>query len=121
MTILVTGATGLVGERLVPRLMEAGIECRVLVRAVKIAPPGAAAAEGELFDAASLARAVGGASAVVHLAAVFRTKDDELIWKSNLKGTRNLIAATKSISPHARFIMASTSNIYDADAPRPGR
>ncbi|MFA5899746.1 MAG: NAD(P)-dependent oxidoreductase [Hyphomicrobium sp.] len=121
MTILVTGATGLVGERLVPRLLEAGIDCRVLVRAGRTAPPGAAAVEGELFDAASLARAVEGVSAVVHLAAAFRTMDDEFIWKSNLEGTRNLIAATKSVSPHARFIMASTSNIYDADAPRPGR
>ena len=121
MTILVTGATGLVGERLVPRLIESGIGCRVLLRNDKVAPAGATAVEGDLFDPVSLERAVTGVSAVVHLAAVFRTKDNDLIWKSNLEGTRNLIAATKRYSPQARFIMASTSNIYDVNAPRPGR
>lgn len=121
MTILITGATGLVGERLTPRLVEAGVDCRVLVRSGKPAPHGATAVEGDLFDAASLEAAVAGVSAIVHLAAVFRTKDTDLIWKSNLEGTRNLIAATQLHAPGARFIMASTSNVYDADAPRPSR
>ena len=62
-----------------------------------------------------------GVSAIVHLAAVFRTPDDDLIWRSNLDGTRHLIAAAKAHAPDVRFIMASTSNIYDADGARPGR
>ncbi|APO77004.1 NAD-dependent epimerase/dehydratase domain-containing protein (plasmid) [Rhizobium etli 8C-3] len=66
-------------------------------------------------------RAVEGVSAIIHLAAVFRTPDTDLIWKSNLEGTRNLIAAAKACAPEARFIMASTSNVYDADSPHPGR
>lgn len=121
MTILVTGATGLVGARLLPRLVQAGEDCRALVRAGKDVPAGVAAVEGDLQDPASLAHAVEGVSAIVHLAAVFRTPDDNLIWKSNLDGTRHLIAAAKAHAPDARFIMASTSNIYDADTPRPGR
>jgi UDP-glucose 4-epimerase len=60
-------------------------------------------------------------SAIVHLAAIFRTADTDLIWKTNLIGTRHLIAAAKAYAPEARFIMASTSNIYDMDTPRPGR
>ncbi len=32
MTVLVTGATGLVGARLLPRLVEAGVHCRALLR-----------------------------------------------------------------------------------------
>lgn len=121
MTILLTGVTGLVGERLVPRLMKAGIRCRVLVRQGRTPPVGATPVEGELLDSASLEKAVEGVSAIVHLAAVFRTRDTDLIWKSNLEGTKNLIAAAKSRAPRARFILASTSNIYDANAPRPGR
>ena len=31
-TVLLTGATGLVGSRLLPRLAEAGFDCRALVR-----------------------------------------------------------------------------------------
>ncbi len=121
MTILVTGTTGLVGARLLPRLVKAGVDCRALVRIGKEVPAGVDAVEGDLLDPASLAQAVTGVSAIVHLAAVFRTPDADLIWRSNLDGTRNLIAATRAHAPQARFIMASTTNVYDADSPRPGR
>ncbi|MFD2237185.1 NAD-dependent epimerase/dehydratase family protein [Aureimonas populi] len=119
MTILLTGATGLVGSRLLPRL--AGADCRALVRDGKTVPAPATAVEGDLFDPASLAPALEGVSAVIHLAAVFRTRDEDLIWKSNLEGTRSLIAAVKANAPDARFILASTSNVYDKDNPHPGR
>ncbi|KFC68228.1 NAD-dependent epimerase/dehydratase [Devosia sp. LC5] len=121
MTILITGATGLVGERLVPRLVEAGLSCRVLLRAGKPSPLGAAAVTGDILDPLTLPNAVRGVSTVVHLAAVFRTQDTDLIWKSNLEGTRNLIAAVKANAPDARFIMSSTSHVYNIDNPHPGR
>ncbi|HEX5076318.1 MAG TPA: NAD(P)-dependent oxidoreductase [Gemmatimonadaceae bacterium] len=121
MTILITGVTGLVGSRLLPRLVEAGFDCRALVRGGKDVPRGVTPTDGDLLDAESLGRAVSGVSAIVHLAAVFRIADADLIWKSNLEGTRNLIAAAKDHAPTARFIMSSTSNIYDANSTRPGR
>lgn len=121
MTILVTGATGLVGERLVPRLSEAGFACRLLLRAGRTCPPGATAVTGDILDPSSLPEAVRGVSAIVHLAAVFRTSDTDMIWKSNLEGTRNLIAAVQAHAPGARFVMASTSNVYDRNSPRPAR
>ena len=121
MTVLVTGITGLVGARLLPRLVDAGVDCRALVRAGKGVPAGVTAAAGDLFDPASLARAVEGVSAIIHLAAVFRSPDTDLIWKTNREGTRTLIAAAKAHAPEARFIMASTSNVYNMDSPRPGR
>lgn len=121
MTVLVTGGTGLVGARLLPRLVEAGLDCRALLRGRKDAPSGVTAVAGDLFDPASLEDAVKNVSAIVHLAAVFRSTDEDLIWKSNLEGTRNLIAAAKAHAPGARFIIASTSNVYDADNTHPGR
>lgn len=121
MTILVTGATGLVGERLLPRLVDRGVACRALVRSCKPLPPGVARVEGDLFDAAALARAVDGVAAIVHLAAVFRTQDTDLIWKSNLEGTRNLIAAVDAHAPEARFVMASTAHVYGKGGDHPGR
>lgn len=121
MKILVTGATGLVGARLLPRLATTGVECRALVRHGKELPVGIERIEGDLFDEAALAQAVDGVSAIIHLAAVFRTQDTELIWKSNLDGTRSLIAAAETHAPKARFIMSSTSNVYNKDGAHPGR
>lgn len=121
MTVLVTGGSGLVGARLLPRLVEGGLDCRSLMRGGRDAPVGVTTVEADLIDPASLAQAVEGVSAIIHLAAVFRTTDTDLIWKSNLEGTRNLIDAAKAHAPEARFILASTSNIYNADNPRPGR
>ncbi|MDZ5699476.1 NAD(P)-dependent oxidoreductase [Chelativorans sp. M5D2P16] len=121
MALLITGVTGLVGARLLPRLIEAGVDCRALVRGGKEVPAGVTPVEGDLFDPTTLARAVEGVSDIIHLAAVFRTQDTDLIWKSNLEGTRNLIIAAKAHAPEARFILASTSNVYDIDSPHPGR
>ncbi|GAA5236360.1 NAD(P)-dependent oxidoreductase [Verticiella sediminum] len=121
MAVLMTGVTGLVGARLLPRLVEAGIDCRALVRGGKAVPAGVTPVEGDLFEPSTLTQAVDGISDVIHLAAVFRSQDTDLIWKSNLEGTRNVIAAVKARAPKARFIIASTSNVYDMDSPRPGR
>lgn len=76
---------------------------------------------GDLLDPASLTEAVKEVAAIIHLAAVFRTPDTELIWKSNLEGTRSLLAAVKAHAPAARFILASTSNVYPPDQAHPGR
>ncbi|GAB2530453.1 NAD-dependent epimerase/dehydratase family protein [Spirosoma aerophilum] len=119
--LLVTGVTGLVGERLLQRLVESGMDCRALVRAGKSVTAGVTIVEGDLFDLSSLTEAVKDVSAIIHLAAVFRTPDTDLIWKSNLEGTRNLISMVKAHAPAARFILASTTNVYNADNPHPGR
>jgi UDP-glucose 4-epimerase len=118
--ILVTGGTGLVGTRLLPRLVEAGFECRALVRGKDVAT-GVTVVEGDLLEAASLTQVVKDVWAIIHLAAVFRSQDTALIWKSNLEGTRNLIEAAKTHAPGARFILASTSHVYNANNPHPGR
>lgn len=119
--ILLTGVTGLVGARLLRRLMEAGLNCRVLVRREQDAPAGVPAVVGDLLSPASLTEVAQGVTDVIHLAAVFRTPDTNLIWRSNLEGTRHLIAAVQAQAPTARFIMASTSNVYSPDQAHPGR
>ena len=124
MTILLTGATGLVGPRLLARLTAAGIGCRALVRPGKDLPAGidgVERAEGDVLDPGSLPAAVAGVTAVLHLAAVFRTRDEDLIWRVNRDGTRNLVAAVQQHAPDARFLLASTSNVYGDGSPRPGR
>ena len=121
MTLLITGATGLVGERLVPRLIDAGHRCRLLLRPGKTSPLQAETVSGDILEPSTLTEAVRGVSAILHLAAVFRTPDTDLIWKSNLDGTRNLIAAAKSEAPDVRFILSSTSHVYSIATHYPGR
>ncbi len=120
MKVLVTGGTGLVGSRLLRRFVEDGVECCALVRMGKEVPAGVARAEGDLLVPESLQSALEGITAVVHLAAVFRTADEAEIWRANLDGTRHLIAAVKEHAPQARFIMASTSLVYSNESMRPG-
>lgn len=118
--ILVTGASGLIGSRLLPRLIGAGYDCTALVRNSKRMTEDIKTVEGDLFDIPSLIKAVEGKTAIIHLAAVFRSQATDLIWKSNLEGTQNLIDAAKNHSPDVRFIMASTSHVYNSDNPYPG-
>lgn len=120
-TVLLTGASGLVGSRLLPRLIADGHDCRVLLRSERDLPDGATAARGDLDDPATLVEAVQGVEAVVHLAALFRTGDEAAIWRANLDGTRNLVDAVRTHAPEARFVMASTGNVYDHDQLRPAR
>ena len=97
-TVLLTGASGLVGSRLLPRLAQFGFDCRALVRAELALPPGATAVRGDLLeDPSTLRSAVEGVDAVVHLAALFRTDDQDAIWRANLDGTRNLVDAVKHV------------------------
>jgi nucleoside-diphosphate-sugar epimerase len=120
-TVLVTGATGLVGSRLLPRLIAEGHDCRALMRGDQIRPNGAITARGDLNDPGTLLAAVQGVDAVVHLAALFRTDDEAAIWRVNLEGTRNLLNAVTAHAPRARFVMASTGNVYDQNQVRPGQ
>src|SRR5512141_1595385 len=120
-TVLITGATGLVGSRLLPRLIADGHDCRALVRGDRTLPAGATAVRGDLDDPTALGVAVRGVDAVVHLAALFRTDDEAAIWRANLDGTRNLVDVVTAHAPRARFVMASTGNVYDRDTPRPAR
>lgn len=119
MTVLVTGATGLVGARLLPRLVAAGHDCRALVRAGRAVPDGVTAVAGDILDPVSLAAALTGVDAIIHLAALFRTSEVEKIWSVNLEGTRTLIAAVQKHAPAARVLMASTGLVYGSDSSRP--
>jgi nucleoside-diphosphate-sugar epimerase len=121
MKILVTGATGKVGSRLVPRLLAKGYEVRVLVRDAAKAPAGTEVVVGDLFDADTLAPAVAGIDAVIHLAALFRTfTDNEGITKTNHTGTVALSDAAVTAGVK-RFVFVSTSNVYGSGYGHPAR
>jgi nucleoside-diphosphate-sugar epimerase len=125
MKILVTGATGKVGSRFVPRLLAKGYNVRILVRdaskAAALAALGAEVVTGDLFHAASLTPALANVDAVIHLAALFRTfTDNEGIIKTNHKGSVALGDAAVAAGVK-RFIFVSTSNVYGSGYGHPAR
>src|SRR5918995_1775981 len=115
MTVLVTGATGRIGSRLVPRLLDHGETVRVLardrLRAEPLADRGAEVVEGDLRHDGPLERALDGVDRVVHLAAAFRRVPDEEAVAVNREATRDLGRACVSAGVE-RIVFASTNLVY---------
>ncbi|MBO9152533.1 NAD-dependent epimerase/dehydratase family protein [Chitinophaga sp. GCM10012297] len=125
MKILVTGATGKVGSRFVPRLLAKGHHVRILVRdaakASALAQLGAEVVTGDLSNAETLPPAVKDMDAVIHIAAFFRSfTDNEGIIKTNHAGTVALANAAIAAGVR-RFIFTSTSNVYGSGYRHPAR
>jgi nucleoside-diphosphate-sugar epimerase len=125
MKILITGATGKVGSRFVPRMLAKGYDVSILARdaakASALAKLGAKVVIGDLFSPDTLPPAVEGIDAVIHLAALFRTfTDNEGIIKTNYAGTVALANAAIAAGVK-RFIFASTSNVYGSGYRHPAK
>lgn len=124
MTILVTGATGRVGSRFVPHLVQQGAAVRVLARdaarAEALERAGAEVAAGDLRDDATVAKALTDVDAVVHLAAVFRGATPEQMAEVNQTATVALARASLRAGV-GRFVYAGTTMSYPAGLGRPAR
>lgn len=125
MRVLVTGATGKVGSRFVPRLLAKGHEARILTRdsakAERLAKLGAVTALGDLNDARTLTAAVDGVEAVAHIAAYFRAaNDDDGIIRTNHAGTVALANAALDAGVK-RFVFVSTGMVYGSHNQHPAR
>ncbi|MFC9845049.1 NAD-dependent epimerase/dehydratase family protein [Streptomyces sp. NPDC060223] len=125
MLTLVTGTTGEVGRRFVPRLLaqaQPGEQVRVLVRdeskASRFADLGAQIAVGDLRDSETLGKALAGADAVVNIAASFRGVPDEEARAVNRDAALELGRAAVA-SGVRRFVQVSTNVVYGAGRGRP--
>lgn len=114
-TILVTGATGKVGSRLVKRLADRGEQVRALVRdparAGDLRRPNVELIVGDLQAPDSLEAAVRGADTIVHCAAFFRGASPEQATAVNDIGTQHLANAARAAGVR-RFIFTSTGLVY---------
>jgi NADH dehydrogenase len=117
MTVLVTGATGFVGGHVVGALRAAGHPVRALVRrpmnATTLRDLGCELAEGDMTDAASLARATEGVDAVVHLVAIIAGKPADFV-RIMEQGTRDLVAAAQQAGTVTRWVQMSALGTSDA-------
>ncbi|GAA3822958.1 NAD(P)-dependent oxidoreductase [Streptomyces coacervatus] len=125
MLTLVTGTTGQVGRRFVPRLIaqsRAGERVRVLVRDEARGEPfaelGAEVVVGDLRDSEALGKAVAGVDAVVNVAASFRGVPDEEARAVNRDAAVELGRAALA-SGVQRFVQVSTGLVYGVGRGRP--
>ena len=125
--VLVTGAEGFVGGRLVPRLLEHGATV-IACHAPDTAPAASWAStsprerchplELDICDRDAVERALQehGPDAVVHLAglsdvgASWQRIDD--YYRVNVEGSESVAAATRAASDSCRLIVASSAEIY---------
>lgn len=99
MKVFVTGATGFIGGNLARLLDRSGYHVRALVRpgsnTLAIDGTGVEQTPGDILDRDSVTRAVKGSEAVFHCAAAytFWSRDPELVYRTNVEGTRIVLDA----------------------------
>ncbi len=101
--ILVTGATGHIGNVLVRQLLERGEKVRALILPRESRTPlqglNVEAVEGDVLDTSSLFQAFKGVRGVFHLAGVISILPGEnpIVRQVNVEGTRNVMQVAKQM------------------------
>ncbi|WP_425616297.1 NAD-dependent epimerase/dehydratase family protein [Anatilimnocola sp. NA78] len=114
MKYLITGATGLIGNNTVRRLVALGEQVRVLTRQTgtqrELAGLKIEICQGDIRDAASVRAAVQGVDCVIHAAAYVQVgwTNLQMHQQVNVEGTRNV--ATAALEHKARLVHISTIN-----------
>jgi dihydroflavonol-4-reductase len=123
MKAFVTGATGFIGGNLVRMLLAEGHQVRALVRPASdrrnLAGLPVELVEGDLDDQQKLTDAIQGCDVVFHVAALYSlwAKDHKAIYRANVAGTENLLAAARAARTQ-RFV--HTSSVAAIGVPAPG-
>jgi len=124
MRVFLTGATGVVGRRLVPLLQNAGHEVmaaaavRSTVARAELTTKGVRAIEVNLFDSAAVSRAVAGQDVVVNLATHIPDPSRMFLpwaWRENdrLRRVASAILVDASLaSTVGRFVQESFAPVY---------
>ena len=115
--ILLTGATGLLGNAIARALIADGRSVRALVRsldnAALVVPRGCELVPGDITDPESLGTAVRGCSVVYHAAGLPEQwlADETTFARVNVEGTRNLVRAALT-GGIEKFVYTSTIDTF---------
>src|SRR4051812_15176996 len=120
MRLLVTGATGKIGNAVARRLAHGGDEVVALVRnqakARELLPAGVELAQGDVTDRDSIRRAAEGADGVFNCMGLFEQwfADPGVFERVNAEGARNVIAAARDAGAR-RAVHTSTFDVFHAE------
>jgi nucleoside-diphosphate-sugar epimerase len=121
--VLVTGATGFIGQHLARALIERGDEVTALKRKSSrveaLEQLGVKLVEGDVTDAESLRAAVAGADVLFHLAGLTTAFNLAAFLKVNEQGTRNVMEACAARTNPP--VVVHVSSIAAAGPSRPGK
>jgi uncharacterized protein YbjT (DUF2867 family) len=118
--LLLTGATGLVGSHLLPRLVAAGRPVRCLVRDPRRLGADRVRVQialGDLADPPSFRNALRGVDTVVHLAAAIRDQPRGSIEELNAVATWRMVQASRAAGVQ-RFVFFSAQSASAHDRTR---
>ncbi|MGH2962436.1 MAG: NAD-dependent epimerase/dehydratase family protein, partial [Solirubrobacterales bacterium] len=120
MRVLVTGATGKVGNAVARRLAERGDDVVALVRdpvrAREVLPSGVELAPGDVTNLASVREAAAGAEGVINCMGLFEQwlPNAATFEEVNAIGALNVIAASRQAGA-SRAVHTSTIDVFDAE------
>jgi nucleoside-diphosphate-sugar epimerase len=120
-TALVTGSTGYLGSRLVPALLDRGWAVRASGRRPRPddLPDDVDYRAADLAGDDDLGPVVEGVTHVFHLAGASSSRsDEEEMQRTNVAGTRNLVAAARGTGVE-RFLHMSTTAVYGEEEQLP--
>ena len=110
--LALTGASGFIGQRLVPLLAADGWRVRLLLRRDPARPEWRGAepqvVAGDLADPVALRQLVAGADAVVHVAGLIKAARRRHFYAINHQGSIALADAVLAAAPAAKFLHVST-------------
>lgn len=129
--ILITGASGFIGSKVVEKLVAYGFtNLRCLVRSaavprslrktVESSNTNNAIVSGDLLSFEDCKRVVGGVKVVYHLAASTQEKSFSDAYKHSADTTRNLLNAVLGATKLARFVNVSSFSVYSNLKLQPG-
>jgi 2-alkyl-3-oxoalkanoate reductase len=113
-TAFLTGGTGFVGGHIARALAAEGWTVRLLARDPRRAAGplleglSAEIVTGTLEDEASLAAALAGVDAIVHVAGLTKARTFDDYREVNARGTERLVSAGRRIAPDAHFVLISS-------------
>jgi nucleoside-diphosphate-sugar epimerase len=115
MKVLITGASGRIGRHLVEEGRDRGWELRLLQRGVSQpvpAPEGVKIVAGSVSNVADVCAAMADVDTVCHLAALMPPASNDELFETNVRGTLNVLEATRASSTRPRLLFASSDATY---------